>query len=1191
MKLRDMFAKEIDRDIKGVIKIGQNDDTNVYQELEEYVVTKELSKHFSTFFDAYKGSIDTYTDKMGVWISGFFGSGKSHFLKILSYLLSNKEIKDKKAISYFDDKIKDSIVRADMKKAGDVSADVILFNIDSKSDTDSKTSKESIVKVFNKVFNEMQGFSSSLPWLAELEGQLVKEGSYGAFKARFQELEGNPWEDKREDFYFVEDNLVQALADTTKMSIDAARNWYQKAEENYSLSIEKFANKVKEYVESKGKEHRVIFLADEMGQYIGDDVGLMLNLQTVVEDLGTFCGGKAWVIVTSQQDIDSITRVKGNDFSKIQGRFNTRLSLSSANVDEVINKRILDKKEVAKDTLKLLYFEKEAILKNLITFSTDTPEMKTYKTVEDFIQVYPFIPYQFRLLQAVFTAIRQHGASGKHLSEGERSLLSAFQEAAVQYAEQEAGALIPFSAFYETIETFLDHNIRGVFIYGESNEKLLPNDLEVLKVLFLIKWVKIMPGNLENIATLLVKHIDEDKIELKTEIEKSLARLLKETLIQKNGNEYIFLTDEEQDVNKEIQNISIDMGEIILKIGEEIYNGIYNEKKFRYNARYHFDFNKIIDDRFLSFQKYEIGVKVITPYFDAGVDLSEHELKMMSARERNLIIQLPSDTTIMEEMEDILKIQTYLLRKGGVASTEVIEEIKIRKSREVGERKDRVKNLLIEGLKEADCYVNMQKIELKSKNPVEKINSGLMVLIDNIYNKLSYITEFLESTKDLHDLFFREDNQIKIFNENEDVPNKLALGELMDFIDRNTQRHIPLTLKTILDLYAKPPYGWLPDDIRGLIIRLFKAQEIKIQLGNDYLSSGDKNLIQYLTKKDYADRLLIKKRAKTPEKYLKNARELIKEVFNYAAVPSDEDGLMNRFKELTGFELSVVRELLVRYEKSNYPGKDVLDRGKAVFAEILEIKDGLVFFEKLYQVKDQLLDYEEAVFDVKKFFENQREQFDRAIEQLKIYEKNKTYILDSETIQMVLTIEKIVKSPKPYSEIAKLPHFINNFNERFVRLLQEECRPVRAVIENDRQKVRDEVSLYDFKDELSGKFNEKFQDLLNRLDHSHNFYEAIAMKEESDRLKMRCFEEIRKLKELKELKDREKAKKDEKPDIIGGGNDQPIYKMRKTVNVSIAHIFHGAKTIEKEEDIEELLDYLRHKLKKELNENTILKLI
>jgi hypothetical protein len=190
MKIKKMFYRDIDRDIKGVIKIGQDDDANVHQELEEYVVTRELARHFSTFFEAYREAINNYTDKMGVWISGFFGSGKSHFLKILSYLLENKEVKGKRAISYFDDKIEDASVLADIKASGDVSADVILFNIDSKADSDSRTNKESIVNVFNKVFNEMQGFCGSLPWLADLEAQMVKEGSYEAFKSRFEELSG-----------------------------------------------------------------------------------------------------------------------------------------------------------------------------------------------------------------------------------------------------------------------------------------------------------------------------------------------------------------------------------------------------------------------------------------------------------------------------------------------------------------------------------------------------------------------------------------------------------------------------------------------------------------------------------------------------------------------------------------------------------------------------------------------------------------------------------------------------------------------------------------------------------------------------------------------------------------------------------------------------------------------------------------
>ena len=100
MQIKEMFEKQIDRDIKGVIKVGQSDEENVYQELDEYVVTKELLKHFRDFFDNYEKGINSNTDKMGVWISGFFGSGKSHFLKILSHLLKNSVVEGKRAVEY-----------------------------------------------------------------------------------------------------------------------------------------------------------------------------------------------------------------------------------------------------------------------------------------------------------------------------------------------------------------------------------------------------------------------------------------------------------------------------------------------------------------------------------------------------------------------------------------------------------------------------------------------------------------------------------------------------------------------------------------------------------------------------------------------------------------------------------------------------------------------------------------------------------------------------------------------------------------------------------------------------------------------------------------------------------------------------------------------------------------------------------
>ena len=459
MILQNMYKSDIDRDINGVIKVAQDDEYSIEQELREYVITKELRKHFSTFFSNYEKSIYIPTDKIGVWISGFFGSGKSHFLKMLSYLLANKEVAGKKAIEYFRDKFDDPMMVAQMEQCVKIPTDTILFNIDSKSPLNKD--KTAILRVFAKVFNEHRGFYGDNLKVARLEQFIQKKGKTNEFKASFEQLNGSSWDDSRDAFAFYEDDIVSALVETLGMSEESARNWFN-SEESSEFSIETLVNEINEYIESKGKDYRLLFMIDEVGQYIGSDSDLMLNLQTIVEMLGSKCRGRVWVIVTSQEAIDSITKITGNDFSKIQGRFNTRLSLSSSSVDEVIKKRILAKTPEAEDVLAHSFDKNRSVLKNLFDFDSAPSDVKGYAGEEDFIETYPFVPYQFRLVQNVLAQIRKHGNSGKHLSGGERSMLSGFQEAAQAIEMKDETALVPFYLFYNTVHTFLESSIRRV---------------------------------------------------------------------------------------------------------------------------------------------------------------------------------------------------------------------------------------------------------------------------------------------------------------------------------------------------------------------------------------------------------------------------------------------------------------------------------------------------------------------------------------------------------------------------------------------------------------------------------------------------------------------------------------------------------------------------------------------------------
>lgn len=226
--LKALFEKSIFRDIKGVVKVGQHSEELRFQEVDEYVVTHELRRHMAQFYSHYGSSIDTPTDKNGVWISGFFGSGKSHFLKILSYLIGNATITDQttdettRVVDAFKPKVDDSLFLADMKRAADIPTDVILFNIDSKADSDSKNDKEAIVKVFLRVFNEYLGYSTKSFQIAEMERYLDRNGKLDNFKQTFEAECGQPWEEARDDVNFLVDELVMSLSRTLGMSEEAA---------------------------------------------------------------------------------------------------------------------------------------------------------------------------------------------------------------------------------------------------------------------------------------------------------------------------------------------------------------------------------------------------------------------------------------------------------------------------------------------------------------------------------------------------------------------------------------------------------------------------------------------------------------------------------------------------------------------------------------------------------------------------------------------------------------------------------------------------------------------------------------------------------------------------------------------------------------------------------------------------------
>ena len=845
MKIQDLFIRDINRPINGVVKADQLDESSIWQELDEFVVTRELDQHLRKFFSTYGDAIKNPKDpdvagKIGVWVSGFFGSGKSHFLKVLSYILSNRTLtaagKTRQTVEFFESKIHDAMLYGDIKRAVVPDTDVILFNIDSKAD--NRSGRDAILTVFLRVFNEMLGYSGDHPWIAHMERYLAAKNKLDTFHAAYQLAAGHAWVDERDAYAFNRDAVVKALAHALGQSEDASQKWFDNMEKTFPLTIENFCTWVNEYLDSKGPNRRLIFFVDEIGQFVGKDTQRMLNLQTITEDIGLACGGRAWVVVTSQEDIDAVLgemkKSEANDFSKIQGRFKTRLSLSSANVDEVIQERLLAKRGEVVTALQKLHTDKGDILKNQLSFTNVGPTLRAFKNTDDFVRNYPFSPYQFQLVQKVFEAIRKAGATGLHLSRGERSILDAFQSAARQVAGESVGVLVPFWRFYPSIESFLDTAVKRTIDQAETNASLEPFDIKLLQVLFLIRYVEEIKGNVNNLVTLCIDEIDADRLALRQRIEESLLRLEKETLINRSGENYFFLTNEERDINREIKSVDLSSGEEAKLLGELIFDDVLkgNRKhRFAVNGK-DFPFNCLCDLHPVGRRSENgLAVSVVSPLADDYKLYDNARCIFNSTNEGGqILLRLNDDESLGRELRTYLKTEKYTTVKNDGTLPESTKRVLRGCADDNRLRRERLVNLLATLLLEADYYAAGSKLPLKAEDAASAMNKALDYLIQNTFPKMGLLKRLnTDPQREIQAVLRSNDIAQQTLAVQTEEANPQALDEVRAYVDLCTRASRTIVLHEMIETrYGIRPYGWPDWEVVLVVARLVVLGEIQI---------------------------------------------------------------------------------------------------------------------------------------------------------------------------------------------------------------------------------------------------------------------------------------------------------------------------------------------------------------------------
>ena len=1180
MIIKDLFKKPIDRPIQGVVTIGNEDEEQKWMELEEYVCTDEITKAFRTFFRKYRESITNPTEKMAAWITGFFGSGKSHFLKILGYILENEEVVGVKAVDYFKEKIHDEMLLADMQKCANTNNKVVLFNIDSKAKSDSKNKTQAIMDIMLRAFNEAIGYCGTSPWVADLERMLDNEGLLDGFVAKFEELSHRDWKSNRAKAALNRKNIVDALVAVRGVPREDADAYINDQINHYTNSTEDFAKIVNDYC--RKNKTRVVFLMDEVGQFIGDNTQLMLNLQTCVEDLGKFCRGQAWVVVTSQQELKAMiesTKDKQQDFSKIQGRFDTRIVLSGAEAGEVIKKRILEKKDVAVNPLKSLYDGNANKISNLIMFE-GTPSWTGYKGSEEFKDVYPFVPYQFELLQKVFESIREHGMSeGKHLSQNERSLLSAFQDSAKRYADKNEGLLVPFDSFYLTIEQFVDWDIKTVFSNAEKKPTLNDFDIRVLRVLFMILYVKEMPTTLNRISTLMVESIDEDKMVLRNKISESLVRLEKETLIQKNGDTYDFLTNAEQDVNKQINQVDFNEGEVKRTIFEIVYDRVFELTKLRYKNRYDFSINRAVDDESKGMNSTDnISIKVITQFSGIQDDTS-------FAAESTINNALIIDMTQGEYISEIIRANRIsIFKRNNSASMSVaMTEIMAKKSAELSERLKRAEDIIRETLRTAKIYYNGTELSIKEKDGKDRLTDALNHVVEQEYYQLGLVTYYYYEQKDVLNVFNNQQGSIFGTDITKDS-NYPAYQEILNKIKNDKMVLKKTTMKALIEHFSKKPFGWRDLDVLGMVACLLRAEIVQISRHEIPVDLKDYSFKNDFVKKNGLDVMVIRTQEKIDDAILYQVKKIMNDIYSLSVSMKEVD-MKNDVLAFFNSKKKFLSDLKIKYSGKQFAGSGCIPAIYADIDAITRTNDSATIFNEIIARKDSLEENSEILEQLEAFYKegsSQQKVYEDALEIAKWYDNNNSLFGGLEDLSDVIAqMNKILIMPIPFAKMAELGDLVFKANGVKDSILEDKYQKALMSIKADKAEIKKEFDA-SICSSVSDMKKQKIQDKFEEIEHTYESWnDSISKKTPNlDSYVLSSQSTVKRFKEFIQLVLSENDGKT----TPGGTVDSPDSIRVKSIRV-IDCVPIANKKIKTQDDIETVISYIKSELEKELNNN------
>jgi hypothetical protein len=523
MKVAEIFRRPIDRPIKEVIKVELADEDAVKDELSEYVATQRIQDALAKVLNQYQETIDApNTEDTNVWLSGFFGSGKSSFAKVLGYLVENPVVAGKPAQDwFFSNTTAPALQQLLVTKIAD-RAKTLTVMVDLLSAKNVWNEGESIALPLYRALLEKLGYSTVI-FLAELEQKLEKTKQLAPFEERYEAVYGRLWVDDHHDALFKNEasRVLHEIDPATYPSADT----FALSPIDIEISHQSFAERALKLLAGRGHvASRIMFILDEAGQYVARDVDRVGDLQGLAEALQVN-KSRLWLVATSQQRLEDIVEsLEGThtELARVKDRFDIKIDLLPSDIEEVVSVRVLDKTGDGKDAVRSVF----STSKNKVKSLTKLSGPRAVELAEEHVvRLYPLLPYQVRLFIDVVTARRDSGMTGG----SNRTILSLAQQLVVAsdfgVGDDDVGVLATVDRAYDALVSIIPPTWSDEVIQVAA--KLGADSLEarVLKAISLCSGVGNLTLDVHNLAVLLHPSMASESLEpaVKVAVERLVA--------------------------------------------------------------------------------------------------------------------------------------------------------------------------------------------------------------------------------------------------------------------------------------------------------------------------------------------------------------------------------------------------------------------------------------------------------------------------------------------------------------------------------------------------------------------------------------------------------------------------------------------------------------------------------------------